>query len=189
MCTLRIYFKRLFLREVLLINLLQFPMNVKSSVNFIAYKLNETSAFSSFQQARSFASIKELQNGSTQYKKLWMRAETRWTLQFVLEEKVTEGKKVAARTMKHKKPLLLAVGRKKCNCYLGECAESDHYLLSSPYFFVCAVLSFAIRRIMKGKVGYSQFFLFLSSSETLSRYSFIASSVPHTLPTSNLWGC
>lgn len=29
----------------------------------------------------------------------------------------------------HKKPLLMMEIHKKCNCYLGECAESDHYLL------------------------------------------------------------
>lgn len=48
---------------------------------------------------------------------------------------------------------------KKCNCYLGECAESDHYLLSSPYFLRT---SLAIR-VMKGK----SINFFYSSSETL----------------------
>lgn len=87
---------------------------------------------------------------------------------------------------------------KKCNCYLGECAESDHYLLSSSYF-LCAVSSFPLiaGRVMKGKS-----INFFPSVEHFGRHSLshslIASSPsPHTsqstlfflqLPTSSLWG-
>lgn len=112
-----------------------------------------------------------------------MRAETSWTCSSFSTKKWRR-KKVSAQTMKHKKPLLLAVGRKKCNCYLGECAESDHYLLSSPYFLFVPFSPSLSELWRESRL----FPLFLTSSETLSRYSFIASSFPHTLPTSNLWG-
>lgn len=61
---------------------------------------------------------------------------------------------------------------KKCNCYLGECAESDHYLLSSPYFLRTSP---AIR-VMKGKsINFFLFFIWNTLPAILSSHR-----LPHT---------